>query len=476
MQGPSLTLSQTQHLQMVLAPQLRQSLEMLQLPILELNTMIRQELEQNPTVEEVISGKESVEIEPGDGKEEKETELDFEKEFESLAKLDDEWRDYFFQDLQTQSYTKEQEDKHQFMLDSLPQRESLQEHLMSQLSLAGLSQEDMQIGELIIGSINDDGYLTVSLEELSSSAAFDIAHVEDMLAIVQDFHPTGVGARNLKECLLIQIERMGKKDSLAARIVREHLDLLGGRKYGDIAKSLKIPAEDVEKAAKVISGLDPKPGRIYSEEVATYVLSEVVVVKVDGEYVVMLNDEQLPHIRISRHYRKLLKDAETNKEVKSYVREKIRSGAFLIKSIHQRQKTIQRIAEEIVRNQKDFLDYGVSQLKPMTMARVAEAVGVHETTVSRAVSGKYMKTPGGMFEMKYFFTPGIKTSDGTQISNEAVKSIIADVVSKEPPKKPLSDQEIVEELKEQGIDIARRTVAKYRLVLRIPPSHKRKSY
>ena len=476
MPGQTLTLTQSQHLQMVLAPQLRQSLEMLQVPILELSTMIRQELEQNPTIEEILKEKESVEIEPGDGKQKDEEELDFDKEFEALAKLDDEWRDYFFQNLQNQSYSPEAQEKHQFLLDSLPHRESLQEHLLSQLGLSGLAEEDQQTAELIIGSINDDGYLTASLEDLAATANYDLHQLEDTLSVVQDFHPTGVGATDLRECLLLQLERLDKSEDLAADIVRDHLSLLAGKRFGDIAKALRVSSEEVHEAAKVISSLDPKPGRIYSEEVATYILPEVAVKKVDGEYVVILNDEQLPHVRISKHYRRLLKDPNTKAEVKSYIRERIRSGAFLIKSIHQRQKTIRRIATEIVRTQEGFLDHGVSRLRPMTMAEVAKAVGVHETTVSRAVSSKYMRTPSGIFEMKYFFTPGIKTADGQQVSNKAVKNIIEGLVANESSDKPLSDQEIVEKLKEQGIKIARRTVAKYRLVLRIPPSHMRRSY
>ena len=244
----------------------------------------------------------------------------------------------------------------------------------------------------------------------------------------------------------------------------------------DIARSLGVPVEEVQQNAKIIATLDPKPGRIYSEDVATYVLPEVVVKKVEGEYVVILDDDQLPHVRISRHYRKLLENEDTTREVKSYVRERIRSGAFLIKSIHQRQKTIHKIASEIVSNQTEFLDHGISRLKPLTMAEVADRVGVHETTVSRAVSAKYMQTPQGMYEMKYFFTPGIKTSDGTEVSNKTVKDMIANLVAREDPAKPLSDQEIVARLKADGIKIARRTVAKYRLVLRIPPSHMRKVY
>ncbi len=475
----TLSLSQSQRLQMMLAPQLRQSLEMLQLPILELRTLIQQEMEQNPTIEEAPNQKDTIEIEPGNGEvneKEAQEEMDFEKEFEALAKLDDEWRDYFFQDQQMSYTSAEDEEKRQYMLESIPQQQSLQEHLMEQLSLTGLSDADLQIGELIIGSIDDDGHLTSTLEELSENTGADLEHLEDILSAVQEFHPSGVGARNLSECLIIQLDRLGHADSLAAEIIRDHIDLLGTRKYAEIAKAIKVPIEEVQEAAKIVSTLDPKPGRLYSDEATTYILPEIVVQKVDGKYLVILNDDQLPHVRISNHYRRLMRDPDTKPEVRQYVQERIRAGAFLIKSIHQRQRTIERIAVEIVSAQQDFLEHGLSKLKPMTMASIAETVGVHETTVSRAVSGKYMKTPSGVYELKYFFTPGLKREDGSEVSNKTVKDIIAQLVGNEDPTKPLSDQEIMETLKEQGIKVARRTIAKYRLMLRIPPSHMRKMY
>ncbi|MFC1498800.1 RNA polymerase factor sigma-54 [Verrucomicrobiota bacterium] len=476
MQSQTISLQQRQQLQMILAPQLRQSLEMLQVPILELRAMLQQEIEQNPTLEEKIESTDQVEIEPEVKDEKDEHELEFDKEFEALAQLDEEWRDYFFQNLEVNPYSAEHAEKRQFLLDSLPQRESLQEHLLNQLNLAGFSETDRQVAELITGSINEDGYLMTDLKELAASAGCDAQHLEDILLVIQDFHPTGVGARNLRECLLIQLERLSKTDSLAADIVREQLGNLGARKINDIAKALQVTAEQVQEAAKFISTLDPKPGRIYSDETSTYILPEVFVHKTDGKYEVVLNDDQLPHIRISNHYRKLLSDKSTSKEVRAYIREKIQSGAFMIKSIHQRQRTIHRIASEIVATQKSFLDYGIAHLKPLTMSEVAKAVGVHETTVSRAVSGKYMRAPSGVFDMKYFFTPGIKTASGKEVSNKTVKDIMANLVANEDPLKPFSDQDIMRKLSEQGIDIARRTVAKYRLVLHIPPSHMRKMY
>lgn len=461
---------------MVLAPQLRQSLEMLQLPILELRTMIQQELEKNPTLEEAASNAEQIEIQP-DAKDNGDSdELNFDKEFEALAKLDDEWRDYFYQNLQNRPYSAEEAEKRQYVFDSIEQRESLQQHLLEQLRLSTLSNDDRQVGELIIGSIDDDGYLTSSVEELAASAKCDENHLRDILLIIQDFDPIGIGASDLRECLLLQLERLDKADSLAHRIVHDCLDKLAARKHGDIARQLNVGAEDVHSAAKLIATLDPKPGRAFSSEEAAYVLPEVVVQKIDGEYVVILNDDDLPHVRISRRYRQLLSDENTDPETRAYITERIRASAFLIKSIHQRQRTIRRIAEEIVKTQREFLEQGVSKLKPLTMAELASVVGVHETTVSRAVSGKYMKTPSGVFDMKYFFTPGIKMADGSQVSNETVKEMIAGIVANEDSDKPLSDQDIAEILKNKGIDIARRTIAKYRLMLKIPPSHMRKGF
>jgi RNA polymerase sigma-54 factor len=475
MPSQTLSLSQSQRLQMVLAPQLRQSLEMLQVPVLELRAMIQKELELNPTLEEIPLEGQTVEIEPEiQAAPDESKEMAFDKEFETLARLDDEWRDYFYQNLDNRPYAPDEERKRQFLMDSLPQTESLQEHLLNQLTLTDLSEQDRQIGEMIVGSIDEDGYLTVTMAELADSTPFDEEHLGDILSVIQDFHPVGVGALDLRDCLLLQIERIGMADSLAGDIVRDHIERLGAHKYADIARALNTDVERVQKAAAFIASLDPKPGRAFSSELASYVLPEVVVKKVDGRFVIIVNDDQVPHLRISRHYRRLMEDDNTSAEVKTYIRDRVRASAFLIKSIDQRQKTIYRIASEIVAVQEPFLENGVSHLRPLTMSQVADAVGVHETTVSRAVNGKYMRTPVGTFELKYFFTPGIKTADGTSISNKTVKDIIAGMVAEEDPAHPLSDQEIVKRLTADGIDIARRTVAKYRLVLRIQPSHMRR--
>ncbi len=477
MAAQTLQLSQEQRLQMVLAPQLRQSLEMLQAPVQELRALIRAELDQNPTLEESPADTPNIEIEATetapseDGKS-----LDFRKEFEILSRLDDEWRDYFFQEKEGRPYTADDAQKRDYMLDSITQGESLQEHLIHQLALTELNEADRALGEMIIGNINDDGYLTSSIDDLAVSSGADIQHLQDLIHVIHDFDPPGVGARDLRECLMIQLERLGKHDTLASRLVESHLDRLAQRKMQEIAKFLKVSVEEVESTATFIATLEPKPGRAYSHELSAYITPEVLVKRVDGHYVVIMNDDDLPRLRISKQYRSLMHDDSTGKEVRDYIEERIRSSAFLIKSIYQRQQTIYKIASEIVRVQTDFLDHGIKHLKPLTMADVANVVGLHETTVSRAVAGKHIQTPQGVFDMKYFFTPGLRTHDGSVVSNKTVKDAIENLVANEDPAHPLSDQELLEILTRQGIHIARRTVAKYRIALKIAPSHMRRKY
>lgn len=471
----SLSLIQDQRMRLVLAPQLRQSLEMLQVPMFELRALIQTELEQNPTIEERTTDDVPVEAETAAEGEDNSKELDFTEEFEALARLDEEWKEYFFQNESKTRFSPDAAQRRQFFLDSLPQPESLQEHLVSQLAVAGLSDQDHQSGELLIGSIDDDGYLTTSIEALAASAGVDPVRMADVLDMLQKFDPVGVGARDLVECLQIQLERLGHEHALASALVQDYLKKLGARQYREIAHGLKVPLREVKKAADLIATLEPKPGRLYSTERSTYVSPEVVVQKIDGQYVVIVNNDQIPHIRISKHYMSLMRDPKTSAEVRAYIRKRVKSGVFLVKSIHQRQQTIYKIACEIVERQTDFLDHGIEDLRPLTMAEVAKSAGVHETTVSRAIANKYMQTPSGLFEMKFFFTPGVKTADGRELSNKTVKGMLADLVAGEDPSKPLSDQEIQDRFEGEGIKVARRTITKYRLELRIPPSHLRRT-
>ena len=464
-------------LQQVLSPQLQQSLLVLQTPLLELRNLVQQEMETNPVLEELPD-------EPGpDAQDEGESsgEDNFENEFEKLASLDEEWRDYMAQSASSGAdgfrSSGEAKDKRQFFFDSIAVQETLQQNLLGQLNQTALNASDRKAAELIVGNIDDNGFLQSAPEEMALNSGIPQEDFEKMLALIQGFHPPGVGARDLRECLLIQLRREGKENSLEYKIVSEHMEDLGRRRFPEIARRMGISVEDVQKAADNIGRLNPRPGQVFAAAPQNYVLPDVTVEKVDGEYQITLNDEQIPHLRISNLYKDIIASGNTQSgEVKDYIRDKIRSGKFLIRSIHQRQQTIANIAQQIVARQRDFLEHGPSHLKPMTMKEVADAVGVHETTVSRAVSGKYMATPQGIFEMKYFFTPGYQTAGGESLSNTSVKEAILDLVKREDGNQPLSDNEIVEILSERGIPIARRTVAKYRSELNILPSHMRRKY
>src|SRR3982751_6295475 len=473
MAGPGMHQSQNLSLQQVLAPQLQQSLLILQAPLLELRNLVQQEMETNPVLEELADPPSA------DAPEESETppaEDNFKEEFDKLAKLDDEWRDYMAQSSSYSGPPKGGEEKRQFFFDSIPTQETLQQHLMGQLNQNALDGEDRKTAELIIGNIDDNGFLQTTPEEMALNTGIPQEDFENMLTLIQSFHPPGVGARDLRECLLIQLKREGRQSGLEYKIVADHMPDLGKRRFPEIARRIGINVEQVQKCANNIAQLDPRPGAIFAQAPQNYVLPDVTVEKVNGTYQVILNGEQIPHLRISNTYKDIMAQDRNGSEVKDYIRDKIRSGKFLIKSIHQRQQTISNIAHEIVKRQRDFFEHGSSHLKPMTMVQIADIVGVHETTVSRAISGKYMATPQGVFEIKYFFTPGYQTATGESMSNTSVKEAILDLVKNENGASPLSDKEIVEILSESGIPIARRTVAKYRPELNILPSNMRRKY
>src|SRR5260221_3349473 len=365
------------------------------------------------------------------------------------------------------------------MFDSPVAGPSLQENPLDQVRLSDVKDEERPIAELIIGNIDDYGYLKSSVEDLAFSTNIPAENIAKILRIIQTFHPPGVGARDLRECLMLQLEREGRQKTLEYRMISEYMEALGKRRFPEIARGIDESTEAVQKAAGRIALMEPRPGRAFLPDNDQYILPEVFVVKADEDYLVTTNNEQIPHLRISNTYKDLMAQEDTSPEVKAtkeYIREKVRAGKFLIKSLQQRQQTILNIAKEIVKRQREFFDKGVAYLKPLTMVMVAEVVGVHETTVSRAVSAKYMQTPRGLFEMKYFFTSGIQTADGAGMSNTSVKDMIAEIFSKEESSKPLSDKEGVGMLGEKGIVIARRTVAKYRSELNILPSNLRKVY
>jgi len=485
---------------LVLSPQMQQSLALLQAPTMELKALVEQELQQNVVLEEVPTtdteqiekaksdeGADStvgdaaeppadVTFDPATEKPNGEPADDFMAEFERLWQMDQEWREHFAATNIPMRQSAEDEERRQFMFDSLVSATSLQEVLLEQVRESTLTEEQRPIAELLVGNIDDYGYLKTSVDELSFSTNIPVERIQDVLRVIQTFDPPGVGARNLRECLMLQLERSEGTETMEYKIIDKQMEALGKRRVPEIARELKVSVDDVQEAIGRISRLEPRPGRAYLSDNNQYILPEVFVQKVGDDFVVTTNNEQIPHLRISNTYKDLMSQAGNSPEVLNYIREKIRAGKFLIKSLHQRQETILNIGNEIVKRQREFMEKGVAHLRPMTMVQVAEAVGVHETTVSRAVSAKYMQTPQGIFEMKYFFTAGIQTSNGEGMSNTSVKDMIADMFKREDPAKPLSDQEAVAMLKDKGIVIARRTVAKYRGELNILPSNLRKVY
>lgn len=484
-------LSQKMALSQMLAPQLQQSLALLQAPTLELQTLVEQELQQNPLLEELTeitedekvpesadpteppadvnydSSEESPSNEPVD---------DWQADVERLSQLDQEWREYFSQTNIPTRPNPDDDEKRQFILDSIVTTTSLQETLREQVRMSELPEDLWQVADLLIGNINDAGFLKASVDELTFSTNMDPDIIRKVLAVLQSFDPAGVATRDLRECLLKQLERSQRTETLEYRILDQCFKQLSKRRMPDIARQLGVTINQVQEAAERISNLDPRPGNSFVPENQHYVVPEVFVTRDGDEFLVSTNNDHIPQLRISNTYKDLLAKAESSAELREYIREKIRSGKFLMKSINQRQQTITNIAKEIVVRQREFFEKGVAHLKPMTMMQIAEVVGVHETTVSRAVSGKYLQCPQGIFEMKYFFTSAIQTASGSNVSNTTVKDMIADMVRGEDPGKPLSDEDIVKQLKTKDIVIARRTVAKYRSELNILPSHLRKTY
>jgi RNA polymerase sigma-54 factor len=499
--GPGLQLSQRLTQSLVLAPQLQQSLALLQAPTLELKALVEAELQQNPVLEEIqdqdaeqrekaaendegeplpvadlAEPPEDVKFDDATEKSAAEPVDDFQAEFERLVQMDQDWRDHFSQANTPIRSSTDEEEKRQFMIDSITAETSLAQYLIEQVRDTDLTDERKALAEMVIGNIDDYGYLNTPLEELAAFAQQTPEAVAEVLKVIQTFEPVGVGARDLRECLLLQLERAGAQTSLEYIIVRDYMDALGKRRIPEIARGTGQTVDDVQAALARIGRLEPRPGRSFLTVTEQYVAPEVFVVKNGDDFTVTTNDEQIPHLRISNVYKDLMSGDGNNPEVKNYIREKIRAGKFLIKSLHQRQATIANIGREIVTRQREFMEKGVAHLKPMTMAQVAEVVGVHETTVSRAVSGKYIETPQGVFEMKYFFTAGLQNAHGADVSNTSVKDMIADIFKGENPSNPLSDQEVVRLLTAKGITIARRTVAKYRDELGILPSNLRKVY
>ncbi|HEY5040305.1 MAG TPA: RNA polymerase factor sigma-54, partial [bacterium] len=355
--------------------------------------------------------------------------------------------------------------------------ETLADHLEWQLLMVARDEKEKSLGKVLIGNLDESGYLTDRLEEIAESQKVPLQEVERVLSLIQTFEPTGVGARNLRECLLLQLENMtGAMAQKAYQVILNHFEDMEKKRFAVITKTLNCDVESLREILAFIATLEPKPGRSYVDAETKYVTPDVSVRMIDGEYVVVLNDEPVPRLRISSYYRKLLKDknAMNGKETKKFLETKIQSAIWLMKNIEQRRKTIFRVTEAIFKIQRDFLDFGVSALKPLTLKQVADIIGMHESTVSRVTTHKYVQSPRGLFELKYFFTSGLESDSGLDVSSLSVKEKIKEMVDQEPPQKPFSDQKIMQMLNAQGLSIARRTIAKYREELRIPSASQRR--
>lgn len=466
--------------QLVMTPQLQQAIKLLQLSRLELLEAINEELEENPVLEMTQADDEpDQENRPDqspDEPETKENEIE-EVRVEDTARDDIDWENYLGEYSSTPAppNMRESHDDDQSYENLITEKTSLTGHLLWQWRLSNITPEEERIGIQLIGNLNADGYLKASLEELAALEGVSGEAAEKVLARIQELDPAGVGARDLKECLLIQLRRLGAEDGLAALIVADHLPDLEKKKFQNIARRLKVSKEEVFAAEQIIVNLEPRPGRVFSTDEPIYILPDVHVFKLDQDYVIVLNEDGLPKLKVSGYYREML-NSQNNipAQTKEYVQGKLRQAMWLIRSIHQRQRTIYRVTESIVKFQRKFLDKGVEYLKPLVLRDVAEDLEMHESTISRVTTNKYVSTPQGLYELKFFFDSPVNRFYGESLASTSVKKRIKQIISAEDPKKPLSDQRIAEILRGANIDIARRTVAKYRELLGIQSSSKRK--
>jgi RNA polymerase sigma-54 factor len=462
---------------LILTPSLQQAIKLLPMSTLELADLLNQEMVENPLLEEVPTE----DLQPAE-----QTQTEKPESEQPAAEKPDTWDDadyeYFFGDYLDDGYrsrTPAEVKELPPIENTLSSASSLSDHLLWQLSLHQSDDEQLrEIGTAIIGNLDDDGYLVASVEEIAAMGEWPVAEVEKALQLLQTFDPHGVAARDLQECLWLQLKFLNLEGTPTEKIVTEHLRLLQNHQVPEIARRLGVTIEDLKEHIEIIRNLDPKPGSRYNPQQSQYVIPDVYVVKVEDQYVAMLNEEGLPQLRISPTYRRLLdKNApgtEENNETRNYVKDKFRSALWLIKSVDQRQKTIQKVANSIINFQREFLDNGIEYLRPLVLRDVANDIGMHESTVSRVVNNKYMHTPQGVFEMKYFFHSGISSSYGDSVSSVTIKQRIRKIIENEDPRKPLSDSKIVSILQKEGLMLARRTIAKYREELKIPTSNQRK--
>jgi RNA polymerase sigma-54 factor len=497
---PTLTMAQRQVL--VMTPKLQQAIKILQMPRLELEQYISQQMVENITLEEtyddVEEAVEDVEVENKDDEfsnDPPESNVDLETGLpetdsatkEDLPELDIanedfgdiNWKEYFADSSSNTSSNSEwEEPSEEGRRDNLSVvEESFQDHLLWQLGLSVTTDHDYEIGESIIGEINDDGCLAADVEDIAKSMGYDVNDVQRVLQIIQGFDPTGVGGRNLEECLLIQLKQMGLEGTIPYKLIEEgHLKELGANRYPQIAKSLGVDLDSVREAINVIASLEPKPGRPFNTVRNESLNPDVIMEKIDGKYIAVMNDYG-PRLGISPYYKNILNSENSLQEdTRKFIQTQFESALWFLESLERRRKTIQKVTEAIFDVQKDFLEKGPESLKPLILKDIADVVGISESTVSRVVNKRYVQTPQGIHELKHFFSSGISTKSGEDASSTSVKEVIKKVIEGENSKKPLSDKDIESILEKKGFKIARRTIAKYREELNIPPSSKRKQW
>jgi RNA polymerase sigma-54 factor len=472
-----LRMLQTQR--MIMTPMLQQAIGLLQLSRLELVQELRQQMEQNPLLEEVQEEVEEARLSQEQEAQEPEPEKESASETETPDRIEEFDWDNYLQDASDYRPQIPREELERFDAEiHLTKPRSLVDHLLFQLHLSTSDPEMLRLGTLLVGNLDETGYLKEPLEEIAAAAGVPIETLEGALRLVQTFEPTGVGARDLRECLLLQVDTRPELHPLAKELIASHLDELERRNWERLAEKLKVSVKEIQEAMESIATLEPKPGRTFGTEDPRYITPDVYIIKVDKELMVLLNDEGLPRLRVSPYYRTILADKAGNaKEVREYIEGRMRSALWLIRSIEQRQRTLYKVATSLVKFQREFLERGISALRPLTLKEVAEDISMHESTVSRVTTNKYVQTPQGLFELKYFFHRGVPGIQGENVSSLKVKDLIHKLLTIEDSGRPLSDQRIVEVLRrEHSIEIARRTVAKYRSQLKIPSSSRRKRY
>ncbi len=473
--GFGLYQEQTQKLMMT--PELRLAIKILQFSTIELTEYIENELVENPLLEIAESAPDTGNSDDSAAGTEHE-ESGQQDLTDEMEKVDIDWDQYFDDGTGYRNdfavNRQEETPRYENFIAEVP---TLQEYLMFQLALTRMTDQEKSVGEFFIGNIDDNGYLHCSPEEAAVKCNVPVETAEDVLGIIQGMEPPGVGARDLRECLLIQYAQLEVKNEMLKEIICDYLQEIAAGKVMKVAKKLGVQLYEIQDAMDLLKMLEPKPGRRFSPTDSTrYIVPDVVVEKVDGEYIILVNDVSTPRLTVNNAYKEIVRGSNADQESRRYIEEKLNSAVWLMKSIEQRRETLYKVSRCIVDFQKDFFDKGIKHLKSMNLRDVAQILGIHESTVSRAAAGKYMQTPRGLFEMKFFFSSGVSNIHGTSTSAEAVKKIIRELVEAEDPHKPLSDQKIAEDLQAKGVNISRRTVAKYRDEIGILPTSKRRRY